>query len=212
MSQDIATVYVVDDDESVGVSLCRLLMSAGLEAVYYQDAEQFLEEIGNTSLGCLLLDIRMPKISGLEIQKIMNDQGTTLPIVFITGHGDIPMSVRAIKDGAVNFLTKPFDDVEVIDAVNSAIELHRKILEKEHSLNEIENHYKQLTAREKEVFELVITGLLNKQIAFQLGIVEKTIKVHRSRIMDKMKANNFADLVKMGVALQIGEQDNHTNA
>ena len=203
MSDNTSIVYVVDDDESVRKSLSRLLTTSGFDAIAYPTANEFLANASKTVIGCLILDVRLPGITGLELQNLMKQNGFSLPIIFITGHGDIPMSVRAMKKGAIEFLTKPFDHAELISSVKGAIEIHRNIRKDEEELAQLEACYNLLTQREKEVFSLVITGKLNKQIAFDLGVGEKTIKVHRSRVVQKMQCKNFADLVRMGEKLNL---------
>ena len=202
METEDPIVYIVDDDEAIRKSLARLLLSAGFDVVSYSDAHQFLDNASNTATGCLILDIRLPGVSGLELQSLLAQNGFSLPIVFITGHGDIPMSVSAMKAGAIDFLTKPFDDVELINAVEVAIQHHARIQQEEAEMIELRARYDLLTRREKEVFSHVVTGRLNKQIAFDLDVAEKTIKVHRARVMEKMEARTFADLVRMGEQLK----------
>lgn len=206
MSDTASIIYVVDDDESVRKSLTRLLYASGFDAIAFPTADDFLANASKTVTGCLILDVRLPGLTGLELQDLMKQSGFSLPIIFITGHGDIPMSVRAMKKGAVEFLTKPFEHSELISSVKEAIEIHKSIHRDEIELEHLHACYNLLTQREKEVFSLVITGKLNKQIAFELGVGEKTIKVHRSRVVQKMQCRNFADLVRMGEKLNLSSE------
>ena len=190
-------VFIVDDDESVRKALSRLIKSVDLKVETFSSANYFLKHDPYDGPACLVLDIRMPGLSGLDLQTELAKAKRTLSIVFITGHGNIPMSVQAMKAGAVDFIEKPFDEQTLLDAVHLAIQKDRAAKEKLAELKEIQEHVESLTPREHEVFALVVTGMLNKQIAFEMGISEKTIKVHRARVMQKMKAESFADLVRM---------------
>jgi RNA polymerase sigma factor (sigma-70 family) len=190
-------VFIVDDDESVRKSLERLIISVGLKVETFSSAIEFLKRDSYHGPACLILDVRMPGLSGLDLQAELAKAQRTLSIVFITGHGNIPMSVQALKAGAVDFLEKPFEEQDLLDAVNLAIQKDRLAKEKLAELREIQERVESLTPREREVFALVVTGMLNKQIAFDLGISEKTIKVHRARVMQKMQADSLADLVRM---------------
>lgn len=196
MEQD-PIVFIVDDDESVRKSLARLITSVGLKVETFSSAIEFLKRDPYDGPACLVLDIRMPGLSGLDLQEELAKAQRTLSIVFITGHGNISMSVQAIKAGAVDFLEKPFEEQALLDAVNLAIQKDRLAKEKLAELREIQERVESLTPREREVFALVVTGMLNKQIAFEMGISEKTIKVHRARVMQKMQADSLADLVRM---------------
>jgi FixJ family two-component response regulator len=198
-----ATVFVIDDDTNVRASLQGLLKSAGLRSKSFETAEQFLEEEPCSGPSCLILDVSLPGISGLEFQERMRKTGRQIPIVFITGHGDIPMSVRAMKAGALEFLTKPFDDGQLLSAVEQALEQDAAARQMQAHLDDLRSRYKLLTAREQEVMALVVTGLLNKQVAAELGTSEITIKVHRARIMNKMQAGSLAELVRMAESLGI---------
>lgn len=190
-------VFIVDDDESVRKALSRLIKSVDLKVETFSSANDFLKRDPYDGPACLVLDIRMPGLSGLDLQAELAKSERTSSIVFITGHGNIPMSVQAIKAGAVDFLEKPFEEQALLDAVHLAIQKDRLVKEKLAELRKIQERVESLTPREREVFALVVTGMLNKQIAFEMGISEKTIKVHRARVMQKMQADSLADLVRM---------------
>ena len=194
-------VFVVDDDASMRDALSRLLNAVGLTVQTFASAPAFLNRRLPDVPGCVVLDVRLPGLSGLDLQREMVERGIHIPVVFITGHGDIPMSVQAMKAGAVEFLTKPFRDQDLLDAVRSGIQLDRKEREERADLAELRDCVGQLTQREQEVMWLVVSGLLNKQIALQLGTSEKTIKIHRSQVMRKMRASSLADLVRMSQKL-----------
>lgn len=197
MTDSLPTVFVVDDDASVRKSLVRLLKSAGYRPESCASAEEFLDRWERDPVpGCVLLDIQMPGLDGLQLQQNLQSDTHPIPIIFITGHGDIPMSVKAMKAGAVDFLSKPFRDDDLLDAVQQAIrrDLQQRAVRVERDA--VENRYRTLTAREREVMALVVRGLLNKQIASELGASEKTVKIHRGRVMDKMKVQSVADLVR----------------
>ena len=203
MTEKKAAVYVVDDDPSVRKALERLLRSAGYKTMTFASAPEFLDFTCPDTPGCLILDIKMPRLSGLELQDRLSEKGISLPIIFITGHGTVPASVRAFKAGAMDFLQKPFKDGELLDAVSRAIEKHRRLRREQKEIKALRARLKTLTPREREVFSLVASGLLNKQVAFELGITEKTIKVHRARIMQKMVAQSLADLVRFAQKIGI---------
>src|SRR3984885_15802103 len=203
MTENRPIVFVVDDEPAICLSLQRLLRSVGLEAQTFPSAQEFLGAKRPDGPGCLGLDVRLPGLSGLDLQQELLDAKVDLPIIFITGHGDIPMTVRAMKAGAVEFLTKPVRDQDLIDAIQHGIEKHRAVRLERAKVNEFKTLYDSLTAREREVFSLVARGLLNKQIAAQLGVAEKTIKVHRGQVMHKMKAESLADLVRIGEKLAL---------
>jgi FixJ family two-component response regulator len=204
MTETEPIVFIVDDDDSVRKSLARLITSVGLKVETFSSANAFLKRDAYDGPACLVLDIRMPGLSGLELQTELAKAERTLSIVFITSHGNITMSVQAIKAGAVDFLEKPFEEQDLLDAVHLAIQKDRATKEKLAELREIQERVESLTPREREVFALVVTGMLNKQIAFEMGIGEKTIKVHRARVMQKMQAESFADLVRLAEKLGIG--------
>jgi two-component system response regulator FixJ len=191
------TVFIIDDDASVRKSLSRLLRSAGFEVETFATAELFLKREHYDGIGCLVLDVRMPGISGIDLQDELSRADYSMPIVFITGHGNIPMGVQAIKKGAVDFLAKPFEDEELLQAVMEAIEKDTRGRAEYAEVHEVRERIALLTARERDVFRYVITGMLNKQIAHELGIAEKTVKVHRGRIMEKLGADSVADLVRL---------------
>jgi FixJ family two-component response regulator len=203
MSEDQAVVFVIDDDASMLRSLASLLRSVGLEARVFSSAPEFLRAPRPDAPGCLVLDVRLPGISGLAFQQELARAGIALPVIFITGHGDVPMSVRAMKAGAVDFLTKPFDDQALLDAIHGAIERDRARRRAAAQLAELQARYGTLTEREREVFKLVITGRLNKQIAGDLALSVVTVKVHRAQVMRKMMAKSVVDLARM--ADQLGE-------
>ncbi len=201
-----ATVFVVDDDASVRKALARLIRSAGMTARPFPTAEAFLAESQVEPASCLVLDVRLPGLNGLQLQEALNRKGYPLAIIFITGHGDVPMSVRAMKAGAVDFLQKPFQDGDLLEAIGRAIARSREAFAKQAESAHLQRLYDTLTPREREVLSLVVTGLLNKQIAGELGAAEKTIKIHRGRVMAKMQAASLADLVRMAGLLGIPAQ------
>jgi len=192
-----ATVYVVDDDESVRNAKARLLKSVGLRVEVFGSARGFLDHDRGDVPGCLLLDVRMPGLGGLDLQRELADSEDDLPIVFMSAHGDIPMSVRAIKAGAVDFLPKPVNDQELLNAVGKAIDQHILLRRNHSDLSDIRARFESLTPREREVLMLVVEGLMNKQIASRLSIAQPTVKVHRRHVMEKMGADSIANLVRM---------------
>jgi len=198
-----STVFIVDDDALVRRSLERLILSVGLRVKAFSSASEFLDSQRPDGPACIVLDIRMPGLSGLDLQQELSAAGLDMPVVFVTGHGTVPMSVRAMKAGAVDFLQKPIDDQVLLDAVQRAIDKDRQAREEQAGQQELERRLDSLTPREREVFALVVSGLLNKQIGGELGTSEKTIKVHRARVMQKMQADSLADLVRMGEKLAI---------
>jgi FixJ family two-component response regulator len=197
MTAAAPVIFIVDDDASVRKSLTRVMVSAGYAVEAFASAREFLERERLAGPGCLVLDVRMPGLSGLDLQEALAGTSRRLPIVFITGHGDISMSVKAMKSGAADFLTKPYDVEQLLAAVDRAVTKDAKTLGEEGQTAEVLDRVKQLTPRETEVFALVVTGLLNKQIAGELGIGEKTVKVHRARVMEKMQAGSVAELVRL---------------
>ncbi len=197
MTSSDAIVFVVDDDSSVRSALKRLIKSVGHKVTTFSSAREFLDHDHPDAPSCLVLDIRMPGLSGLELQEQMAALGLNMPIIFITGHGNIPTSVRAMKAGAVDFLEKPFDDQALLDAIHHAIAKDTQAKREQTEIRDIKQRVTSLTPREYEVFSFVVTGMLNKQIAFDLGTSEKTIKVHRARVMQKMSAESLAALVRL---------------
>jgi FixJ family two-component response regulator len=197
MSNAAPTVFVVDDDLSVRKSLLHLLHAAGLNVATFASAQAFLERYDPNVAGCLVVDLAMPGLSGLELQEALTAKGSLLPIIFLTGHGDIPSSVRAMKRGAVDFLGKPIDAADLIEAVRRGIEKDRIARRVDTELTEVRRRLATLTPREHEVLCHVVSGKLNKQIAADLGIVEKTVKVHRARMMEKVGVGSLAELVRL---------------
>jgi FixJ family two-component response regulator len=194
-------VFVVDDDRSVRCSIERLIQSIGLKVQTFQSAGEFLQRARPEGPACLVLDVRLPGLSGLDLQRELTNRGIQLPIIFITAHGDIPMTVRAMKGGAVEFLTKPFRTRHLLDAIRAAIERDRETLKQRSEVARLRNRYDLLTPREREVLAFLVAGLLNKQIAGELVTTERTIKFHRAHIMQKMRAESIADLVRMAQKL-----------
>ena len=197
MAENKAVVFVVDDDPSMRRSLDNLLRSVGLDVQAFPSAQEFMPAKRPDVPGCLVLDVRLPGMSGLTFQEELAKSGITLPVIFITGHGDVPMTVRAMKAGALEFLTKPFDDQVLLDAVHAAIERDRARRQQVAGLTALKARYDELTPREKEVMKLVVGGRVNKQIADALGLSVVTVKVHRGQVMRKMLAKSVADLVRM---------------
>lgn len=202
ITEDAPIVFIVDDDASMRRSIQDLLSSVALRSKAFATPQEFLDSKRADCHGCMILDIRLPGISGLDFQRELTKAGVTLPIIFITGHGDVPMSVQAMKAGAFEFLMKPFRPQELLDAVQHALDADRKLREKRRETAEVRNRYETLTAREREVLELVVSGLLNKQIAAKLGTVEHTVKIHRGHVMEKMKADSLPALIRMADTLK----------
>ena len=199
---DNALVFVVDDDRSMRRAITLLMESVGLPVETFKSAQEFLAFKRPEIASCLVLDLQLPDLSGLDLQRDLAEAGNEIPIVFITGHGDIPQSVRAMKAGAVEFLTKPFDTKILVEAVRQAIERDRASRADRRLVAEISRRYGTLTAREREVMALVVTGMLNKQIGAELGASEATIKIHRGQVMSKMRAGSVAELVRMDAKLK----------
>lgn len=202
-STDQPTVFVVDDDASMRQALARLLQSVQLRVEVFASPQEFLQSERPNVPSCLVLDVRLPGLSGLDFQAELAKADVRIPIVFITGHGDIPMSVRAMKAGAVDFLAKPFRDQDLLDAVTAAIQRDQKRREHENAMTDLRAHFSSLTPREREIMALVASGLMSKQIAAEVGLSEITVKVHRSHLMKKMGARSVADLVRMAEALGV---------
>jgi FixJ family two-component response regulator len=202
MSMDSPVVFVVDDDLSIREANTNLLRSVGLKVQTFATAQEFLSGERPDAAGCLILDVRLPGVSGLDLQRELIDANIEIPIIFITGHGDIPMSVRAMKAGAVEFLTKPFRDQDLLDAVQQAIERDRLARLERAEVAELRQRHDSMTPREQEVMAFVVRGFLNKQIAGQLRLTEATVKMYRGRVMDKMKAESLADLIRIAEKIQ----------
>jgi FixJ family two-component response regulator len=198
-----AVVFVIDDDASVRGAISSLIRSVGLRAEVFASVSEFLAHKRSNTTSCLILDVRLPGVSGLEFQSELSKANTEIPIIFITGHGDIPMTVRAMKAGAVEFLTKPFRDQDLLDAIQVGLERARVKEEKDRAVSDLKRNFSALTPREQEVMAWITGGLLNKQVAAEIGVTEITVKVHRGNVMRKMAAKSFADLVRMADLLGI---------
>ena len=204
MSPGHERVFVVDDDPAVLKGICRLLRSAGLEALPFSSPQEFLARVDLETEGCAVLDLAMPGLDGLTLQRELSRRGSGIPVVFLTGHGDVPTSVQALKNGAADFLTKPVEDAVLLQAVRAALDADRTWRAARRDLAEIRRRLETLTPREREVLEGVVSGRLNKQVGSELGITEKTVKVHRGRVMEKMGASSLADLVRLAERAGIG--------
>jgi len=202
-SAAVPTVFIVDDDRGMRQSIQDLVESVGLRAESFATGGEFLKRKPTSDPSCLVLDVRLPQMSGLDFQRQLAETGMQIPIIFITAHGDIPMSVRALKSGAVEFLTKPFRDQDLLDAIQEALQRNRATQEQQAEIEDLQERYGTLTAREQQVMALVVSGMLNKQIASEIGASEATVKVHRGNVMHKMKAGSVVDLVRMADKLKL---------
>jgi FixJ family two-component response regulator len=202
-SAAVPTVFIVDDDRGMRQAVQDLVESVGLRAESFATALEFLSRQPTSDPSCLVLDVRLPQMSGLDFQRRLTEIGMQIPIIFITAHGDVPMSVRALKSGAVEFLTKPFRDQDLLDAIQQALQRDRAVREQQAEVDGLRGRYQALTAREREVMGLVVSGMLNKQIASQIGASEATIKIHRGNVMQKMQAASLIELVRIADKLKL---------
>ena len=195
-----STVYIVDDDQAIRHAMEMLMRSVGLNYEIFHSGNDILASHTNDRAGCLVLDIRMPGLGGLELQDKLNEMGSTLPIIFITGHGDVPMAVEAMQKGAIDFIQKPFRDQELLDRIGEAVKADQEKRTAREEQHAVRDRIEKLTNREREVLDLVVTGKPNKVIAYELGVSQRTVEIHRARVMEKMEAKSLADLVRMHMA------------
>src|SRR5579859_3296598 len=205
-SAAVPTVFIVDDDRSMRQAIQDLVESVGLRAEAYATGQEFLRKQLTGTPSCLVLDVRLPQLSGLDFQRQLAETGVQIPIIFITAHGDIPMSVRALKSGAVEFLTKPFRDQDLLDAIQQALQRDGAARAQQTEIHELEQRFQSLTGREREVMTLVVSGMLNKQIASEIGASEATVKIHRGHVMQKMEAGSLVELVRMADKLKLSSR------